>query len=103
MSILKIKDICLCTGLTADNNENRAAFDWLKANGVSFKHLAYSDPAQHPDVFSSLQTWDSSVTVDKFPILHYHEVDDNYNVKGVVLVGLNQITLSNIVELSKLG
>lgn len=102
MSILKIKDICLCTGLTADNNENRLAYDWLTERGVEFKHLGYNDPSQHPDVFASLQTWDPNVTVDRFPILHYHEVDTNYNVKGVVLVGMDQIRSSNIVELSKL-
>jgi len=102
MSILKIKDICLCTGLIKDNNENRSAFDWLKEQGVDFKHLAYWEPAQHQDVFNNLQTWDHSVNVNTFPLLHYHEVDSDYNIKGVVLVGLEQIKNSNIVELSRL-
>lgn len=102
MSIIKIKDVCLCTGLIKDNNENRTAFDWLKENGVDFTHLAYWDPAQHPDVFSSLQTWDHDVSIDRFPILHYHEVDSDFNLRGVVLVGLAEIQNSNIVELSKL-
>ena len=102
MSIIKIKDICLCTGLTKDNNENREAFDWLTAQGVNFKHLAYNDPAQHPDVFGSLQTWVHDVNVNRFPILHYHEVDSDYNIRGIVLVGLAEITSSNIAELSKL-
>jgi len=102
MSILKIKDICLCTGLIKDNNENRSAYDWLNEQGVNFKHLAYWDPAQHQDVFNSLQTWDHDVTINRFPILHYHEVDTDYNIKGVVLVGLDEIKNSNIVELSRL-
>ena len=102
MSIFKIKDICLCTGLTEDSNQNRKAYDWLTEQGVNFKHLYYGDPSQHPDVFASLQTWDPSVTVNKFPILHYHEVDEELNIKGVVIVGLDNIKSSNIVELSKL-
>jgi hypothetical protein len=102
MSIIKIKDICLCTGLIKDNNENRSAYDWLTEQGVDFKHLAYWDPAQHPDVFSSLQTWVHDKDINTFPILHYHEVDEHYNITGVVLVGLAEITSSNIVELSKL-
>ena len=102
MSIIKIKDICLCTGLIKDNNENRSAYDWLTQQGVDFKHLAYWNPDQHPDVFSSLQTWVHDKDVNTFPIVHYHEVDDQYNVTGVVLVGLAEITSSNVVELSKL-
>jgi hypothetical protein len=102
MSIIKIKDICLCTGLTKDNNENREAYDWLTAQGISFKHLSYNDPAQHPDVFASLQTWVSDKAINTFPLVHYHEVDDQYNITGVVLVGLAEIQSSNLVELSKL-
>jgi hypothetical protein len=102
MSIVKIKDICLCTGLVKDNNENRSAYDWLTEQGVDFKHLAYWDINQHADVFASLQTWVHDKAIDTFPIVHYHEVDDQYNITGVVLVGLDEITRSNIVELSKL-
>ena len=102
MSIIKIKDICLCTGLVRDNNENRTAYDFLKENNVPFTHLAYWDPDQHSAVFSSLQTWDTKTTVDKFPILHYHAIDDQYNTIAVVVCGLKNIMKSDIVELSKL-
>lgn len=102
LSILKIKDICLCTGLVKDNNGNRSAYDYLTENNVDFIHLAYWDPRQHPSVWASLQTWDSTKTVDKFPIVHYHEVDEELNLKGVVLVGLDEIKNSDIVKLSKL-
>lgn len=102
MSIIKIKDICLCTGLVKDSNDNRSAYDWLTEQGIDFKHLAYNDPNQHNDVWASLQTWDHDKTINTFPILHYHEVDDQYNVTGVVLVGLDEIINSDIVNLSKL-
>lgn len=102
MSILKIKDICLCTGLVKDNNENRTAYDFLTANNVNFQHLAYWDISQHPLVWQSLQSWDHTKTIDTFPILHYHEIDDEYNIRPVVFVGLSEILGSNVVELSKL-
>ena len=102
MSILKIKDICLCTGLVKDNNGNRSAYDFLTENYVPFRHLAYWDINQHEDVFNGLKTWDPTIENMTFPIVHYHEVDSDFNIKGVILVGLDQITSSNIVELSKL-
>lgn len=102
MSIIKIKDVCLCTGLIKDNNENRTAYDFLKDNNVNFVHLAYWDPGQHESVFSSLQTWDKTKKVDRFPILHYNTVDENYDIKAVVLVGLDEIKNNDLFNLSKL-
>lgn len=102
MSIIKIKDICLCTGLTMDNNENRAAYDYLKQNNVNFRQLAYWEPTQHNDIWSSLKTWDPTKKIDKFPILHYIEIDDQFNTKPVIHVGLDEIKNSNVVALSKL-
>jgi hypothetical protein len=102
LSIVKIKEVCLCTGLTKDNNENRSAYDFLKENNIDFVHLAYWDPGQHDNVFSSLQTWDTTKKVDRFPIVHYHTIDENYDMKTVVLVGLDELKKSNIVSLSKL-
>lgn len=102
MSIVKIKDICLCTGLVKDNNENRSAYDYLTSSNIDFKHLAYWDPAQHQGVWDSLQTWIHDKQINTFPIVHYHQVDDQYNTTGVVLVGLSEIMNSDIVNLSKL-
>ena len=86
MNILKIKDVCLCTGLTKDNNENRSAYDFLVENNIKFSHLAYWDPDQHESIFANLQTWDKSKTVDRFPIMHYITVDEDFNFDSVVLV-----------------
>lgn len=85
-----------------DNNENRLAYDYLKGNGVDFKHLAYWDPAQHQEVWNSLQSWDPSKTLNVFPILQFVEIDTDFNITGRLFVGLDEIKKSNIIELSKL-
>ena len=102
MSITKIKDIYLCTGLYEDNNENRKSYDWLKANNIEFTHLSYWDPVQHADLFANYSTWIPGLVVDKFPFVHYTEVTDDSINKPVFLIGYDALVSSNLIELIQL-
>jgi len=102
MSILKIKDICLVTGLSNDNGECRAAYDWMKEKNLDFQHLSYYDPVQHDELFANYNTWVSDMNLNRFPFVHYTEIDDNYNSRPVFLNGYNEIVGGNLEELSKL-
>jgi len=99
MSILKIKDIILCTGLSEDIGECKKAYDWLKESGVKFQHNAYWDPDQHDELFTNYNTWGSSLIINKFPFVHYTEIDSDFNSRPVFLLGLDEIKNSNLVEL----
>ena len=99
---MKIKDIYLCTGLVQDNNENRLSYDWLKNNNIDFTHLAYWHPDQHAECLANLNTWPANPQLTTFPFIHYTEIDSDYNQTVVFLKGYEEISNSNLAELSKL-
>jgi hypothetical protein len=102
MSIIKIKDIILCTGLYEDNNENRKTYDFLTEQGIAFQHNAYWHPDQHAELWANYNTWVPDMNLNSFPFIHYTEVHDDYSTKPVFLIGYNQIVNSNLAQLSKL-
>jgi len=44
----------------------------------------------------------SDMNLNRFPFVHYTEIDDNYNSRPVFLNGYNEIVGGNLEELSKL-
>lgn len=103
MSIIAIKDVHLYTGLTeTGGNDSASAQKWLDENNISYSHLWYGDPQQHPEVFAALNTWGIGNFSD-FPFVIYDEVHDNYDLKRQALIGLDAIKKSNLVQLQKLN
>lgn len=105
--ILKIKDICLYTGLTADGAECAEALKWMreKLGRDGFNHLHYGDPDVHEDNFAALNTWwpeDPNAVFTKFPIVIYDEIDSDFNFKRRYIKGLSDIKDSNLEQLAKL-
>lgn len=100
--IVGIRNIYLYTGLTPTGGDNSArALTWLRENNIPHEHLWYGEPNQHPEVFSSLNTWNIGEFAD-FPFVIYDELHDDYTVIKQSLIGLEAITTSNLVELLQL-
>ena len=97
MSILKIKDICLVTGLSNDNGECRAAYDWMKEKNLDFQHLSYYEPGQHDELFANYNTWVPGMNLNRFPFVHYTEID---SFCAAFMLSLTQICHSKNIILS---
>ena len=102
MAILKIKDICLVTGLFDCGGECVKAYEWLTDSGVKFNHLGYWHPSDHAELFRVYNTWVQKMDLKTFPFVHYMEIDTDFNMRPVFLIGLDEIKNSNLVELSQL-
>lgn len=104
MSVVRISDIHLYTGLTASASDSFAAKKWCDENKINYIHLHYGDDSQHREVFSTLSTWfPGQKDIVDFPIITYHEhySDSGNLVKSIV--GLKNIQNSNLVSLQALG
>lgn len=97
--IVGVKDIYLYTGLTpTGGNDSAQALQWLNDNNIPHINLWYGDPAQHQDVFDSLNSWGVGEFND-FPFVVYDELHDDYTTQRRALIGLDEIVNSNLVEL----
>ena len=102
MAILKIKDIHLVTGLFDCGGECVKAHEWLTEQGIPFVNLGYWHPSDHEQIWDSYNTWVQGMNLKSFPFVHYMEIDTDFNMKPVFLIGLDEIKNSNLLELSKL-
>jgi hypothetical protein len=105
--ILKIKQICLYTGLCAEGAECLEALAWMreKVGRDRFEHLHYGDPDVHKQNFDALNTWwqnDPNAVFTKFPFVIYDEVDSDFNFTRRYIKGLSDIKDSNLEQLAKL-
>jgi hypothetical protein len=112
MAITKIDDIYLYTDLSWDPSEVSESVDakaFLDACGLTYIHLNYADPEQHPFVFDPLSSWsfsDGSHKIETFPFVIYTEIHDDLSpakYPKVLLYGLDEIENSNLTELYQLG
>jgi hypothetical protein len=51
---------------------------------------------------ANLNTWTANPQLTTFPFIHYTEIDSDYNQTVVFLKGYEEISNSNLAELSKL-
>lgn len=93
MSIIRVDQVYLYTGLSATGADQYAAWQWLKENGIDFTFMQYGEPETHQGVFDSLNTWDGAKDkkLDQFPIVHYRVVDEDFTSQVVFLNGLDEI------------
>ena len=100
--IIGITNICLYTGLTpTGGNASASAQQWMDDNNIEYSSLWYGDIKQHADVFESLNSWYIGEFTD-FPFVIYDEKHDDYTLVKQSLIGLDEITNSNLVELAAL-
>lgn len=104
--IIKIKDIYLYTGFTANANDGYSAKVWMDQNNIQYTHMHYADSAQHQSLFDALSTWsfgDAEIAFSQFPFVIYDEVSDDYSITKRCLYGLEAITSSDLVNLVAIG
>lgn len=100
--IVGIANIYLYTGLTPSGGDSYAAKQWMEDQGIEYVHLHYAEPAQHESVFEALRTWFPEQEILDFPFVIYDERHDDYSVEKRCLYGLDEITNSNLAELTSL-
>ena len=100
--IVGITNIYLYSGPTSTGDDDSvAALQWMEDNNIDFTHLWYGDTEQHETVFSALNTWGIGEFTE-FPFVIYDEKHDDYTTVRQAIIGLDDITNSNLVELSAL-
>ena len=78
MSLTKIDDIYLYTGLTASANNSFAAKKWFDKQGIEYIFMHYGNEAEHASLFTSLDTWwPGEHTFTDFPFVVYTEIHDD--------------------------
>lgn len=111
MAIVRIEEVYLYATQYGDNAvENIEASAFMDHSGIEYTRLWYNDPAQHPDVLSSITSWVTSPgsgcePVTKFPFLVYTEVHDDRPARSSPikrLQGIDEIkTFPTILAQSK--
>jgi len=107
MSLTKIDDIYLYTGLTASANNSYAAKKWFDEQGIEYIFMHYGNEAEHASLFAALDTWwPGEHTFTDFPFVVYTEIHDDLsprNYPRICLYGLDNIVNSNLPQLYQLG
>ncbi len=83
-TLARIKEVSFYVGLTADVAACYEMKQYLQANGIPYKLLAYMDDSVHAENFRGMSTWTwgaegRTETFDRFPILTWEEFDDDFN------------------------
>lgn len=102
MALVKIKDVCLYVGLTANGTECSNATKLLVDNGIEHKLLAYNDINQHSAVFSALNTWswgpDQEIkTFTDFPIVHWTECYSDFTTQNFCVTSVAELNNSSLI------
>jgi len=114
MSIIKIDNIYLYSGILSESvdatiNEKKQSEDslvakkWFISNNIPFTLMNYADPKQWPAAISPINTWFTNVIIEEFPFVIYDEIDENFVRTKRALLGLDEITNSNLIALLKLS
>lgn len=109
MSLLRIDDIQLYMGITADAAECFAAKQFLVTNNIEYLTYMYADDGQHPQLFESLSSWKlpgAPTTLTKFPFVIYTEIHIEMapsEYPRAMLYGIDAILASDIVEKYAVG
>ncbi len=109
MSFVKIDDIHLYAGLTADAVDCYRVKKWMDDNNIKFVHLFYTDEIQCQEVIDTVNLWfvnpDQPAVITKLPFVVYCEVVEDLPISQYprkVLVGYDEIT-SKLKDLYAIG
>lgn len=103
-NIVKITEVHLYSGLTAEASECFECKKVLNDNGIKHISLFYGDdPQGHNDNFAALSTWSfgpefKQYTFTKFPIVTWKEYYDDYERWIEVAQSSTELLNSNLVK-----
>jgi hypothetical protein len=102
VSLVKIKDVVLYVGLTANGAECFNAQKLLADNNINHKLLAYNDISQHKGVFDSLNTWRWGAQAEQrvftdFPIVHWTECYSDFSTQLKCAASVTELNNSVLI------
>lgn len=106
--LVKIKDVHLYTGFTESVGDCYIAMKLLRASGVQFNFLNFSDQDEHHKAnFTALSTWNFGADAHKkeftdYPILVWDECFDDWGVYRRAAHGLQEIKDSDVLKYPEL-
>lgn len=101
-NLVKIKNIHLYVGFTANAAECYSAISILKAKNIRYNLLNYSDQVDHHKVtFDAISTWNlgtdnHKLTAKDFPILVWDECYSDWTTVRQAVQGLDDIEDSTV-------
>lgn len=102
-NIVKINEVVLYTGLTADAADCYLCKKLLEDNGIKYVVLHYGDDSVHPENFAALSTWSfgpnfTQYNFTKFPLVIWKEFYDDYERFLDVAQSSAELAVSNLVK-----
>jgi hypothetical protein len=101
--VIKIKDIHLYVGITANAAECYTVKKFLDETGVAYTLLQYIDD-QHAGVFSALSTWNwgrlenpEQRQIADFPVVTWKEIHDDYEHAVYCATSLHELKNSRLL------
>lgn len=108
-NLVKIKEVVLYIGLTANASDCFSAKKLLDDANIKYTLLSYNNSDEFHYIFDSLSTWHYGPrnntyhkTFTDFPILHWKECYDDYEFQIESADGLVEIKNSNLLKNAKL-
>lgn len=102
-NIVKISEVVVYSGLTADAGDCFACKKMLDDNGIKYQLLHYADESQHVDNFAALSTWSfgpdyNQYTFTKFPLVIWKEFYDDYERWLNVAQSSTELAVSTLIK-----
>lgn len=104
--LVKIKDVYVYTGNTAEKVECTKALFLLKQKGIEYNNLEYNDSTeQHEANFKALSTWNFGeaenhyqLKFSKYPIVTWVECYDDWSTVQHAVEGLKALKESSLLN-----
>lgn len=102
-NIVKISEVVVYSGLTADAGDCYACKKLLDDNGIKHSLLHYADESVHAENFAALSTWTfgpdfKQYKFTKFPLVFWKEFYDDYERFLNLAQSSTELAESNLIK-----